>query len=85
MRLLIKKTGFKTIRISLKYDPSGQNAISVLLRKSKPGLRVYVKKQRISKVLNGLGLAILSTSIGVVSGRTARLSNVGGEFIGVIH
>ncbi len=72
------------IKITLKYGPSGEKVISGLRRISKPGLRVYAKKDEIPKVLGGLGIAIVSTSKGVITDREARALNVGGEVIAYI-
>ncbi len=74
----------KTIKIGLKYDDSGRSLISTIRRISKPGRRHYVAKKEIPKVLNGFGISILSTPKGVLSGRAARLANVGGEYIGKV-
>jgi small subunit ribosomal protein S8 len=71
----------KVLRIGLRYDAEGISAISVLGRVSKPGRRVYVRKQHIPRVLGGLGVAILTTPRGVMTGKTARQAGVGGEFI----
>lgn len=69
-----------TIRVHLKYVGK-ENAISGLKRISKPGLRVYAQKDEIPKVLGGLGIAILSTSKGIMTDRKARAEGVGGEVI----
>lgn len=69
------------LRIYLKYGPGRTRVISGLKRISKPGLRVYAKKDAIPKVLGGLGIAILSTSKGVMSDKKARREGVGGEVI----
>jgi small subunit ribosomal protein S8 len=69
------------IEIALKYDSEGRPLISGLKRVSKPGLRIYVSKDRIPKVLNGLGVSILTTSRGVMTDREARKQNLGGEVI----
>lgn len=70
------------ISISLKYyGEDMQPVIKRIQRVSKPGLRQYVKREKIPKVLNGLGTAIISTSKGVVSGKKAKGLNVGGEFL----
>ena len=69
------------IRIYLKYDENNVNVINSLQRISKPGLRKYVKSSEIPRVLNNLGIAILSTSKGVVTDREARQHNVGGEVL----
>jgi small subunit ribosomal protein S8 len=75
----------KNIKIGLKYNLSGNPVITKIQRVSKPGKRVYLPKSEIPKVLNGFGVAIISTSKGILSGRTARLSNVGGELLGVMY
>ena len=70
-----------TLRIYLKYGPVGESVISTVKRISKPGRRVYVKADRLPRVLNGLGVAILSTPKGIVTDRDARKSNTGGEVL----
>jgi len=73
---------FGVIKIALKYDPSSNtSAISKLERISKPGLRKYANSDSIPRVLNGLGIAILSTSKGVITGKKAKELNVGGEVL----
>ncbi|WP_373471672.1 30S ribosomal protein S8 [Carnobacterium alterfunditum] len=69
------------IRIELKYGENKERVITGLKRISKPGLRVYAKKTEIPKVLGGLGLAIISTSNGIITDREARKLGVGGEVI----
>jgi len=69
------------IRIYLKYGNNGQKVISGLKRISKPGLRVYVNKDEIPRVLGGLGIAILSTSRGVLTGKNAEKEGIGGEVL----
>jgi small subunit ribosomal protein S8 len=69
------------IRIYLRYDEDENSVITTLKRVSKPGLRKYVKANEIPRVLNNLGIAILSTSKGVVTDRDARESGVGGEVL----
>lgn len=69
------------LRIYLKYGPNKEKVISGLKRISKPGLRVYAKKDEIPRVLGGLGIAILSTSKGLMTDRQAREEGVGGEVI----
>ena len=69
------------IRIYLKYAPPKRQVISGIKRISKPGLRVYAQRDRVPKVLGGLGVAILSTSKGVMSDRDARRTGIGGEVI----
>ncbi len=74
----------KQIKITLKYKKNGSPIISSIKKISKPSKRIYVAKCDIPKVLSGFGLSILSTSKGVLSGKEARLKNVGGELIGEI-
>jgi len=69
------------LRLYLKYSDNGEKVISGLKRISKPGLRVYVKKDEIPRVLGGLGIAIVSTSRGVMSDKKARNNSVGGEVL----
>lgn len=69
------------IKITLKYAQNNKAVITGLKRISKPGLRVYAKSDEIPKVLNGLGVAILSTSKGVMTDRQARHNSVGGEVL----
>lgn len=69
------------IRVYLKYGPNREKVITGLKRISKPGLRVYAGKDELPKVLGGLGIAILSTSQGIISDKTARRSGVGGEVL----
>ena len=72
------------IRVFLKYGKDGERVISGLKRISKPGLRSYVKADAVPKVLNGLGIAIISTSEGVVTDKVARAKKIGGEVIAYI-
>ena len=74
----------KNIVITLKYGPNRTKAITGLKRISKPGLRIYARKDNIPKVLNGLGIAILSTSKGVMTDREARKAGIGGEVLAYI-
>ena len=74
----------KNLIVELKYGRSNEKVISGLKRVSKPGLRVYAKCDELPKVLNGLGLAIISTPKGVMSEKQARKENVGGEVIAYI-
>ena len=69
------------LRLSLKYGANKERVITGIKRISKPGLRVYCKKDEVPKVLNGLGIAVVSTSNGVMVDREARKSNLGGEVI----
>lgn len=73
-----------TIRITLKYSPSKEKVITGLRRVSKPGLRVYVGAEELPKVLRGLGIAIISTSRGVMTDKSARAANVGGEVLAFV-
>jgi small subunit ribosomal protein S8 len=70
-----------TIRVKLKYSLSGDRVIHVLDRESKPGRRVYRGVDQLPKVLNGMGITVVSTSKGVMSDRRAREHNVGGEVL----
>jgi len=80
----LKEDGVQgSILVTLKYSKEG-NVISGLKRISKPGLRVYAKSNEIPKVLNGLGIAILSTSKGVMTDKEARANNLGGEVLAFI-
>ncbi|MBS6610256.1 MULTISPECIES: 30S ribosomal protein S8 [Peptoniphilus] len=69
------------IKVDLKYSEDGEKVISGLKRISKPGLRVYVKCEDVPKVLGGLGIAIISTSKGIITDKMARKEKVGGEVI----
>ena len=72
------------IRVTLKYDEKGERVIYGLKRISKPGLRVYASKEELPKVLNGLGIAIISTSKGLKTDKEARELGVGGEVLAYI-
>jgi small subunit ribosomal protein S8 len=72
------------IRIALKYTGNKQNVISGIKRISKPGLRVYANKDELPKVLGGLGIAIISTSKGVMTDKKARAEGVGGEVLAFV-
>jgi small subunit ribosomal protein S8 len=78
---LIKDRKHGLLRVYLKYDGVKQGVIMGLKRQSKPGRRVYVNTTEIPSVLNGMGIAILSTSKGILTGRKARELNVGGELL----
>ena len=73
-----------SIQITLKYTDKKERVINGLKRISKPGLRVYVQKNEVPKVLNGLGIAIISTSKGIMTDKEARKENIGGEVIAYI-
>lgn len=82
---MIEDGTIKTIRITLKYGKDkNEKVISGLKRISKPGLRVFARKDELPKVLNGLGTAIISTSKGVMTDKEARKSGVGGEVLAFI-
>ena len=72
------------IRITLKYDENGNRVIDGIKRISKPGLRVYASKEELPKVLNGLGIAIISTSKGLKTDKEAREAGIGGEVLAYI-
>ena len=80
-RVLEGEDGRKTLRVVLKYAHGGQPVIRELKRVSSPGLRKYVGVTEIPRVRNGLGMAILSTSRGLMSDRQARQSRTGGELL----
>ena len=69
------------LRITLKYGANNERVITGLKRLSKPGLRVYCKKDETPRVLNGLGIAVISTSKGIMVDREARKNNIGGEVL----
>lgn len=72
------------MEITLKYGPNGEKVIQGLKRISKPGLRIYANAEQLPKVLNGLGIAIVSTSKGIVTDKNARKLNVGGEVLAYV-
>ena len=72
------------LRVSLKYTGNKQNVITGIKRISKPGLRVYAGKEELPKVLGGLGVAIISTSKGIMTDRKARTEGVGGEVLAFV-
>jgi small subunit ribosomal protein S8 len=73
-----------TIILTLKYTDKKERVITGLKRISKPGLRVYAKNDEVPKVLNGLGIAIISTSKGIMTDKQARKENIGGEVLAYI-
>ncbi len=73
-----------TLRITLKYDERGAKTISGIKRISKPGLRVYASKEDLPQVLNGLGIALISTSKGIKTDKEARQENLGGEVLAYV-
>jgi len=82
---LVKGNKQGIIKIQLKYEPSKKGVISVIKRVSKPGLRIFVKKDNIAKVLNGMGISILSTSKGILTDKKAGEMGVGGELICTVY
>ena len=74
----------KSITVVLKYGPNNERVISGLKRISKPGLRVYAKVNEVPRVLNGLGIAIITTSEGMLTDKQARQKHVGGEVLAYI-
>ncbi len=72
------------IRIALKYGPNKEKVISGLKRVSKPGLRIYAGAEELPRVLKGLGIAIVSTSKGVMTDKAARKQNIGGEILAFV-
>lgn len=74
----------KNILIKLKYDSTGDSVIQGLKRISKPGLRIYAQKDKLPKVISGLGIAIISTNKGIVTDKKARELNVGGEVLAYV-
>jgi small subunit ribosomal protein S8 len=73
-----------SLEVTLKYGPKKERTITGIRRISKPGLRVYAKKDELPRVLGGLGIAVVSTSHGVMTDRVARKEGVGGEIIAYI-
>ncbi len=77
----VEEKGRPVLRIGLKYDPEGEPIVTGLERVSRPGRRVYASAKEIPEVLGGLGISIVSTSKGIVTGRAARESRLGGEIL----
>lgn len=75
------ENGFKNLKLFMKYMPDRKKVISGLRRISKPGLKVYTTKDELPKVLNGLGIAVISTSSGLMTDRKARELGLGGEVV----
>jgi small subunit ribosomal protein S8 len=78
---IVEKGGFKWIRVSLRYDGEGRSFLSGIERVSKPGKRVYSGHEDIPQVFGGLGVTIVSTPKGMMSGRKARKTRLGGEVV----
>lgn len=82
----VKEVGkFKVLNITLKYDMNKKTVITKLERISKPGLRNYCKAKNLPKVLGGMGIAIVSTSKGLLTDRKARKENIGGEVLCYVY
>lgn len=80
-----KPTAHQDIIVTIKYDVTGKPALSGIDRISKPGLRHYCKKDELPRVLNDLGIAIVSTSQGVMTNKKARKLNLGGEILAYVY
>ena len=78
------KAAEKKITVTLKYGPNDEKVISGIKRISKPGLRVYTKYDALPRVLNGLGIAIISTSAGMMTDKEARAKHTGGEVVAYV-
>ncbi len=76
-----EEEGKKVLRVYLKYGPNNESVINTITRISRPGCRVYVGRNEINRVLGGLGINILTTPKGVMTGRQARKQGVGGEVL----
>lgn len=77
----VEEKGRPVLRVGLKYDPEGEPIVTGLERVSRPGRRVYAGAKEIPEVLGGLGISIVSTSKGIVTGKAARESRLGGEIL----
>lgn len=76
--------GHKNIIVTLKYDENGDSVIQGLKRISKPGLRIYAQKDKLPKVISGLGIAIISTNKGIITDKEARKLGIGGEVLAYV-
>ncbi len=81
---VVEDTKQGMIKITLKYGANKQKVISGLKRVSKPGLRIYSSKEDLPRVLRGMGIAIISTSMGIMTDKEARKNNVGGEVLAFV-
>ena len=81
---LVENGNIKNIVVTLKYDSKGDSGIQGLRRISKPGLRVYAEKDKLPKVINGLGIALISTNKGILTDKKARSLGVGGEVLAFV-
>ena len=80
----VEKKEENTLKVTLKYGSNNEKVITGIKRISKPGLRVYAKKEELPRVLGGLGIAVISTSKGVMSDKQARKEGLGGEVIAYV-
>jgi small subunit ribosomal protein S8 len=80
-----EKNSFDYLKLDLKYDSNGASVINSLKRISKPGLRIYVPSDKMPRVLNNFGIAIISTSNGLLTNKEARKQKIGGEVICEIY
>lgn len=80
----VEENKHKNIIITLKYDETGDSVIQGLKRISKPGLRIYAQKDKLPKVISGLGIAIISTNKGIITDKEARKLGVGGEVLAYV-
>jgi len=80
-----KNSSFDTLKIVLRYKKSGKPAITSIKRVSRPGLKIYAKNDSLPKVLNNLGIAIISTSSGLMTNKGAKKKGIGGEVICKIY
>ncbi len=80
----VEENGHKNLSITLKYDENGDSVIQGIKRISKPGLRVYAQKDKLPKVISGLGIAIISTNKGILTDKQARAAGVGGEVLAFV-
>ena len=78
------ENGKRNILVTLKYDETGDSVIQGLKRISKPGLRIYAQKDKLPRVISGLGIAIISTNKGIVTDKEARKLGVGGEVLAYV-
>ena len=82
---IVEGDAVKTLTITLKYTSRGERVLTDLKKVSKPGLRVYSPVEKLPRVLNGLGIAIVSTSKGLLTDKQCRKENVGGEVIALVY
>lgn len=80
----VEENKMKNLVVTLKYDENGESVIQGLKRISKPGLRIYSEKDKLPKVISGLGIAIISTNKGILTDKKARAAGVGGEVLAFV-